>query len=123
MPFGIFSANSRPSPITAARPARIGTAAPEWQKMKPMSGKRASVPLNKRLKTQRFVSCVNSNSAGEIQPSDGAQQTGAYKADRTRKSRRTASAAYFRTAALISEPKAYRARNRKLESTSLQRRV
>jgi len=47
-----------------------------------MSGKRASVPVNKRLKTQRLVSCVNSNSAAGIQLSDGAQQTGAQRMDK-----------------------------------------
>jgi hypothetical protein len=39
------------------------------------------------------------------------------------KPRQTVLAAYFRTAEFVSEPKGYRARNRKFESTPLQRRV
>jgi hypothetical protein len=43
-----------------------------------------------------------------------------YKAGSDTKSRRTVLAAYFRTADFVSEPKGYRARNRKFESSSLQ---
>jgi len=37
---------------TAARPARTGTAAPEWQNMKRISGKRAGVPVNNPVMVQ-----------------------------------------------------------------------
>jgi hypothetical protein len=50
------------------------------------------------------------------------ERLGRYKAESDTKPRRTALAAYFRTATFILE-KAYRARNRKFETVFLQRRV